>query len=183
MKAADIPEVTDDDGTAGAHRLRQLLGKTRAGGRRSPPTRSTSTSRSRRASARRCRSRRRATPSPTSSRARASSATRRSRSRCRPKASAGPTRRRRPRRTTASLVLFDRGDEVDGAGRRRGHPLPPRLRQAARGAGRLVRPDRHEHAGGAAAGVRGARRGHVPAGRTRSGRRPGAARKRRCADG
>ena len=40
-----------------------------------------------------------------------------------------------------------------GAGRRRGHPLPAGLRQAARGAGRLVRADRDEHAAGAAAGA------------------------------
>ena len=32
------------------------------------------------------------------------------------------------------------------AGGRRGHPLPARLRQAARGAGRVVRADRDEHA-------------------------------------
>ena len=39
-----------------------------------------------------------------------------------------------------------------GAGRRGGHPLPAGLGQADRGAGRLVRPDRDEHAGRAAAG-------------------------------
>ena len=60
-----------------------------------------------------------------------------------------------------SLVLFDRGDEVDGAGRRGRHPLPAGLGKAAAGARGLVRPDRDEHAGGAAAGVRRARARHV----------------------
>ena len=41
-----------------------------------------------------------------------------------------------------------------GAGRRRGHPLPAGLREAAAGAGRLVRPDRHEHASPASRSVR-----------------------------
>ena len=38
-----------------------------------------------------------------------------------------------------------------GAGRRRRHSLPAGLGQAARGARRVVRPDRHEHAGATAA--------------------------------
>ena len=61
-----------------------------------------------------------------------------------------------------SLVLFDRGDEVDGAGRRGRDPVPAGLGKATRGAGRLVRPDRDEHAGAAPAGVRGTRAGDVP---------------------
>ena len=44
------------------------------------------------------------------------------------------------------------GRRGHGAGRRRGHPLPAGLGQADRGAGRLVRADRDEHAGRAAAG-------------------------------
>ena len=51
-----------------------------------------------------------------------------------------------------SLVLFDRGDESDGAGRTRGNPFPAGVRQAHRGAGRVVRPDRDEHAGTAPSG-------------------------------
>ena len=51
-----------------------------------------------------------------------------------------------------SLVLFDRGDEIARAGRRRGHPVPAGIGQADRGAGGVVRPDRDEHAGTAAPG-------------------------------
>ena len=51
-----------------------------------------------------------------------------------------------------SLVLFDRGDEVVVQAGDAGHPVPARLRQADRGAGGVVRADRDEHAGGAAAG-------------------------------
>jgi len=40
-----------------------------------------------------------------------------------------------------------------------------RLRPAARGAGRLVRPHRHEHAGGAPARLCPARGGNIPAAR------------------
>ncbi len=47
------------------------------------------------------------------------------------------------------------------AGRRRGHSFPARLRQAARRAGGLARPDRDEHAGRAAAGVRRTAQRHV----------------------
>ena len=53
VKAADIPEVTDDDGTQRARRLRRLLGQDAARSKASPPIRATSTSRCRRASARR----------------------------------------------------------------------------------------------------------------------------------
>ncbi len=51
-----------------------------------------------------------------------------------------------------SLVVFDRGDEVTVQAGERGHPVPAGLGQADRGAGRLVRADRDEHASGAAAG-------------------------------
>ncbi len=47
------------------------------------------------------------------------------------------------------------------AGRRPRDPIPPDLREAARGAGGLVRSDRDEHSGRAPAGVRGARARHV----------------------
>ena len=63
------------------------------------------------------------------------------------------TRRHRRRarcaheRGNRSLVLFDRGDEVVVQAGDAGHPLPARLGQADRGAGRVVRADRDEHAG------------------------------------
>jgi len=47
------------------------------------------------------------------SRAAANSATRQVRYRCRRRGSVGPTPRRPRRRTIGSLVLFDRGDEVE----------------------------------------------------------------------
>ncbi len=49
----------------------------------------------------------------------------------------------------------------DGAGRRPGHPFPAGLRQADRGAGRLARADRDELAGRAATGLRRIARRHV----------------------
>ena len=60
-----------------------------------------------------------------------------------------------------SLVVFDRGDEVTVQAGERGHPLPAGVRQADRGAGRLVRADRDEHAGRAAAGGERAAQRHV----------------------
>jgi quercetin 2,3-dioxygenase len=81
VKAAEIPEIVDDDGT----RVRVVCGDSGAGAVRSrglPPTRAISTSRSRRAGARRCRSRPGGTPSPTCSRAPGPSAPRRSHSEC-----------------------------------------------------------------------------------------------------
>ena len=51
-----------------------------------------------------------------------------------------------------SLVLFDRGDEIVVQAGPGGHPLPARFRQAARGAGGVVRAHRDEHPGRAAAG-------------------------------
>ena len=103
----------------------------------------------------------RATPSPTSSPAAESSATPRPRLPCRPKPSAGWTRRRRRGRKPLAGPLRPRR-RSRRAGRRRRHPLPARLRQAARGTGRLVRPDRDEHAGATAAGVRTAAGRDVP---------------------
>ena len=49
-----------------------------------------------------------------------------------------------------------------GAGGRTGHPIPARVRKADRGTRCVARPDRHEHAGGVAPGIRGAASGHVP---------------------
>ena len=66
-----------------------------------------------------------------------------------------------------SLVLFDSRGRGRGAGGRRRGAVPAGVGQAARGAGRVVRADRDEHPGRAAAGVRGAGGGDVPeAGRT-----------------
>ena len=44
-----------------------------------------------------------------------------------------------------SLVIFDTGDESDGAGRRKGRALPAGFGQADPRAGRLARADRDEH--------------------------------------
>ncbi len=60
-----------------------------------------------------------------------------------------------------SLVLFDRGDEVTVQAGERRNPLPAGLRQADRGAGGLVWPDRDEHQGGTATGGRRAAQRHV----------------------
>ena len=149
--ARDIPEVIDDDGTRVRVDLRRLLGQARAGRRhrrRSALSRRLGAAGHAQDAAGRDR---RATPSPTCSRAPG-----RFRDASAPLGVLTERRRRRGERLTAratgnrSLVLFDRGDEVDRAGRRRGHPLPARLGQAARGAGRLVRADRDEHPGRAA---------------------------------
>ena len=58
--------------------------------------------------------------------------------------------RERDRRPLAGAVRQRRRGHR--AGRRARHPLPAGVGQADPGAGRLVRPDRHEHAGRAAAG-------------------------------
>ena len=178
---ANLPVVAEDDraalpgGEGGRHPrdhrrrrharapgLRALLGQAPGRWRGSPPTRRTSTCRCRRASERRCRSRRRATPLRTCSAGRGPSATRPSRSRCRPRASAGgPTRRRPPRRTTARSCCSTAATRWWCRRGENGDPLPAGLGQAARGARRVVRSDRHEHAGRAPARVRGARAGHV----------------------
>src|SRR5207249_4636885 len=49
-----------------------------------------------------------------------------------------------------------------GAGRERGDPVPPGLGEATRGTGRVVRPDRDEHAGTTPPGLRGAAAGDIP---------------------
>ena len=69
----------------------------------------------------------------------------------------------RPRPTTARWSLFDRGDEVVVQAGRGRHPLPAGLRQAARGARRLVRPDRDEHRRRDRSGARRPPRRHLPA--------------------
>ena len=61
-----------------------------------------------------------------------------------------------------SLVLFDRGDEARRAGRREWDPLPPVLGTAAPGARGVVWPHRDEHPGATAKGVRGAGGGDLP---------------------
>ncbi len=96
VKAAEIPEVTDDDGTRARIVCGTFWGK-RAPSRGSRQIRSTSTSRSRPACARACRLKRPATPSPTYLPAAANSATRRLLCRSRPKESNG-WRRSLPRR-------------------------------------------------------------------------------------
>jgi hypothetical protein len=68
-----------------------------------------------------------------------------------------------------SLVLFDAGDEVTGAGGRGRDPLPARLRSAAEGTRGLVRSDRDEHRGRAAPGGSGPSRRNVHSGTIRSG--------------
>ena len=60
-----------------------------------------------------------------------------------------------------SLVVFDSRRRGDGAGRRGRHPLFAGVRQADRGAGRLVRPDCDEHAVRAGAGGERAAQRHV----------------------
>ena len=60
-----------------------------------------------------------------------------------------------------SLVLFGDGDSIDGLDGGRAGQVPADLRQAHRRAGRLVRPDRDEHPGGAASRLRGTAAGHV----------------------
>ena len=60
-----------------------------------------------------------------------------------------------------SLVVFDRGDEVTVQAGEQRHPLSAGVGQADRGAGRLVRADRDEHAGRAAAGGDRTARRHV----------------------
>ena len=112
VKAAEIPLITDDDGTQVRIVCGSFWGKNGPGGwdrRRSDLSRCVGAAG---AAERRCRSRRRGTRSPTFSRAAGSSATLRVRSRCRPKASVGWTRRRPHEADNRSLVLFDRGDEV-----------------------------------------------------------------------
>ena len=60
-----------------------------------------------------------------------------------------------------SLVLFDRGDEVEVQAGRGRDPVPAGFGQAAGGAGGVVRPDRDEYAAAVAAGVRGTGAGNV----------------------
>ena len=137
---------------ARARRLRRVLGQARAGRRASPPTRATSTSRCRRAGASACRSRPRATRSPTCSPASGTFRdASRAAARCPPSTSAaGRADRAASEAGNRSLVLFDRGDEVVVAGGRARASASCSFGQAARGAGRLVRPDRDEHRGGTA---------------------------------
>ena len=110
---------------------------------------------------RHCRSRRRVMRSPTCSRdgkvlqrvRSAGGADRRRRD--------GWTRRRRPRLTTARWCCSIAVMKLWCKQARR-HPVPAGLGEAARGAGRLVRADRNEHTGAAAASLRRTGKGHVP---------------------
>ena len=119
VKAPEIPLITDDDGTRRSHCLRNFLGQERPGGRDR-----------RRSSLSRCV--RAAGPPEDSSGGDNASRLRlcfcrrreilqrlRSACRCRPKRSAGWILASQEA-DNRSLVLFDRGDEVDGRGRRRG---------------------------------------------------------------
>ena len=63
-----------------------------------------------------------------------------------------------------SLVLFDRGDELTVQAGEDGIRVSPSLGKAPGGARCMVRPDRHEHAGTASAGVRGTRPGDISEG-------------------
>ena len=112
VKSAEIPELTDDDGTQARIVCGTFLGKNRPRRRhrRRPdlsrclrPARQTKNA-SRRDHAPRLRLRLR--------RRSENSATPPAPSPCRPKASAGWTQRLPPTPTTARLILFDRGDEV-----------------------------------------------------------------------
>ena len=167
VKAPEIPEMTDDDGTQvrvvcghfwgkkgpvdGDRRRPDLSRRLGAAGQAEDPARRN----------------RLATRSRTSSPAAENSATPRARSPCRPKASAGSTRTPPTdgRQSLAGALRSRR--RGGGAGRRRRHPLPARLRQAAQRAGRLVRPDRDEHAGATAPGVRRTAGRNVFAGATK----------------
>ena len=178
---ANLPRVAEDDGAAlpGHQGRRHSRGRStttaprcaswsatsgarRARSRASPPIRAISTSACRPASARPSRSRSTATPSPTSSRARARSARRRkpfgvlTEKEVDGQEIEGPRADRQP--LAGGVRPRRRGH---GAGRRAGHPLPAGVRQADRGAGRLVRADRDEHPGRAAAGGERAARRHV----------------------
>ncbi len=80
----------------------------------------------------------------------------------------------RERTGNRSLVLFDSGDEVTVQAGDAGHPVPAGLGQADRRAGRVVRADRDEHAGGTAAGRhRAAQRNVHQAKLSARGPRPG----------
>ena len=61
-----------------------------------------------------------------------------------------------------SLVLFDRGDEVEVQAGEDGIRFLLVSGKPLAGTGRVVRPDRDEHAGATATGVRGAAAGDVP---------------------
>ena len=117
VKAAEIPEITDDDGTHVRVVCGSFWGKTRSGGW--DRGRSDLSGRVGAAGPQEnaCRWRPRGTPSLTFSPARGSSATPPGRWPCPPKASAGWTPRLRRRPTIARWWCSISGDEVDGAGR------------------------------------------------------------------
>ena len=108
VKAQDIPEVTDDDGTKARIVVGEFWGKAvRWSAWR--PSRATWTSACRRARRSASRSSARITPSRTCLPARGPSAIRRRRSRC---STSSPACASRAPRGNRSLVLFDQGDEI-----------------------------------------------------------------------
>ena len=111
VKAAEIPLITDDDGTGVRIVCGSFWGK-RGRWTASPPIRFTWMFPCRRASARSFRSRPRVTRSRMCSRATENSATRPVRWRCRRKALDGPIPAPPAEADNRSLVLFDQGDEV-----------------------------------------------------------------------
>ena len=162
VKAADIPVSHRRRRHRGPHRLRELLGEDRAGGRdRRRPDLPRRVGAAGQAEGR-CRSRRRGTPSRTSSRE-SGKFCNASGPLAVPTEGVGWADTTPPAEAdNRSLVLFDRGDEVTVQAGDEGIRFLLVSGQAAPGAGRLVRPDRDEHAGAAAAGVRGAAAGDVP---------------------
>ena len=101
VKAGDIPEITDDDGTHVRVVCGKFWGTSRSGGWHRGGSDLSRRFGAAGPAGRPCRSRRRTTPSHTFSRGAGSSATRRARWRCRPNRSGGRTRSLPPRRTTA----------------------------------------------------------------------------------
>ena len=147
IKGAEIPEVVDDDGT----RVRVVCGDfwgKRVPSTASPPTRAISTCSCRRESERHSRSRSTATPLLTCSKATARSVPRRSRRRAQRERSPATRPRARGSATVAGAVRPETRSRCRPATR---GSVPAGVGQADRGAGRLVRPDRHEHAGRVAA--------------------------------
>ncbi len=157
VQSADIPEVTEDDGTRARVICGDFWGATGPVDGIAAEPRYLDVSVPPRTRTNAGRRHRTATPSPTSSPAPASSATPPSRSTCPPRASAGRTPTPPREADNRSLVRLRQRRRGHRRRRRGGDPLPPRLRAADRGAGRLVRPHRDEHAGGAAPGLRGVR--------------------------
>jgi len=157
IEAADIPVVTDDDGTQ-VRLSAEHSGERQVPSTALPPIPSISM----------CPvppGLRKTLPSNDAPRVRlrirglgGNSATRRDLSKCRPSRSVGRTRTSAAAENR-SLVLFDRGDEVMVQARRRRHPLSTRLGEASARAGGLYGPIADEYAGATPPGLRGAGKG------------------------